>query len=593
MATQEKNQLGDGSDNYAGAAKQAANAAKSAKEAGKTAAKETAKKGAEATSRAAAATVKASVEGGKAAAQIAAGTAAGGPVGAAISIAWSMRHTLFKILICVCLSLTFLIVMIVSLPSIIMDSIFGTNGTQPVEGVTITSVYDSLVVDVSNAVENGYNTSMSKVENIIRNGGYDYETSMAATINYAQSSAGYDVSYILSAYSASLQQKNTSKDDMINKLNAVAGKMFPVTYEVKTTTVTETSDDGTSTERTVTYAECTIHPFDNNVIAEAFSIDLDANYGNFSISYRDAISNMANSLKMTLYGSLGGGEGVPLTDAELIDFVNKQNCTQARKQLLTTGLALVGKVPYFWGGKSGPGWNDEWNTPKVVTAAGSSSTGTIRPYGLDCSGFTTWVYQTALGVYIGDGTSGQYPKTSAVSASDLQIGDLGFLANSGGGDWNHVLMFAGYGDDGSRMWVHSSGGSGVILNTPSYEASLVLRRPNGVDYNMSVSAEPSGTGLYTLEVEVTHYCSCYQCNGNTLAKTASGKPLADGMVAMSSNYPFGTQLMINGKLYTVEDRGGSEIENNIHRVDIYVPNHQQALNLGRFKTTATVYRIGR
>ena len=41
MATQEKNQLGDGSDNYAGAAKQAANAAKSAKEAGKTAAKET------------------------------------------------------------------------------------------------------------------------------------------------------------------------------------------------------------------------------------------------------------------------------------------------------------------------------------------------------------------------------------------------------------------------------------------------------------------------------------------------------------------------------------------------------------------------
>lgn len=52
-----------------------------------------------------------------------------------------------------------------------------------------------------------------------------------------------------------MQQKNTSKDDVINKLNAVAGKMFPVIYEVKTTTVTETSDDGTSTGRTVTYAE--------------------------------------------------------------------------------------------------------------------------------------------------------------------------------------------------------------------------------------------------------------------------------------------------------------------------------------------------
>ena len=46
MADEQKNQFGEGSDNYAGAAKQMANAAK---QAGKTAAKETAVKGAEAT----------------------------------------------------------------------------------------------------------------------------------------------------------------------------------------------------------------------------------------------------------------------------------------------------------------------------------------------------------------------------------------------------------------------------------------------------------------------------------------------------------------------------------------------------------------
>lgn len=67
MAEEQKNQLGDGSDNYAGAAKQMANAAK---EASKTAAKTAASEGAKATANAAAATVKAGIEGGKAVAEI-------------------------------------------------------------------------------------------------------------------------------------------------------------------------------------------------------------------------------------------------------------------------------------------------------------------------------------------------------------------------------------------------------------------------------------------------------------------------------------------------------------------------------------------
>lgn len=588
MAEQQNNQIGDGSDNYAGAAKQMANAAK---EASKTAAKTAAAEGAKATADAAAATVKAGVEGGKAVAEIATGTAAGGPWGAIIAAAWSLRHTLFKILICICLCLVFLITLIVSLPSIVMDYIFGTDSAPPAEGATITSTYDDLAVDVSAIIQTGYDTSMAKVESIISDGGYDYDLSMEALINNAQSTAGFDTCYILAAYSASMEQKGTSKDDMISKMEAVADKMFPVTYEVKTTTRTVTAEDGSETTETVTYVECTIHPFDNTVVTEAFNIDVNANYNQFNISYGEAITNMANSLKMTLYGSLGEGQAVPLTDAELIAFVNSQGVTGARKVLLETGLSLVGKVPYFWGGKSAAGWNDEWNTPKLVTAAGSSSSGTIRPYGLDCSGFTSWVYLTALGVDIGAGTSGQYPNTVAVSASDLKIGDLGFLAESNGSGWNHVLMFAGYGEGGERMWVHSSSGTGVILNTPSYESSLVLRRLKNVNYDAEVSSPSVNTGsAYTIEVEVTHYCSCTICTGSGLGLTASGKSVAVGMVAMSSNYPFGTKIMINGKMYTVEDRGGSEIENDIHRVDIYVTNHEEALRLGRYKTTATIYR---
>ena len=78
MAEPDKQQIGDGSDNYAQAAKQMANAAK---QIGKETATQAAKAGAEATANAATAAVQASVEGGKAAAQIAAGTAMGGPLG--------------------------------------------------------------------------------------------------------------------------------------------------------------------------------------------------------------------------------------------------------------------------------------------------------------------------------------------------------------------------------------------------------------------------------------------------------------------------------------------------------------------------------
>lgn len=479
MAEPDKRQIGDGSDNYGEAAKQMA---KAAKEAGKETAKQAAVKGAEAGTNAAAATVQAGVEGGKAVAEIAAGTAAGGPWGAILSAAWAMRHTLFKILVCICLFFLVIIVLIVSLPSVVTNSVFGLDGSMVDMGnpTTLLESYNDLAADISAVVEEGYNAALAKVEQIIENGGYDYDLSMDALVNYAQSSAGYDVSYILAAYSASLQQRNTSKADMLGKLRGVAASMFPVSSIEREMERSSTETPSSETE-TVKYVECTIHPFDNSVIIRAFGIDASAAYEQFQVTYGEAIQKMANSLKMTLYGTLGNGQMVPLTDAELLAFVNAQNCSPMRKHILTTALSLVGKVPYFWGGKSAPGWNDTWNTPRLVTAAGSATTGTIRPYGLDCSGFTTWVFNTAVGVEIGAGCNGQYPNTYRIAASELLPGDLGFLADDGG--WGHVLIFAGYSSDGTRMWVHSSGGIGVILNTPSYEGSLSYRRLSIVDYD--------------------------------------------------------------------------------------------------------------
>ena len=232
MAEPDKRQIGDGSDNYGEAAKQMA---KAAKEAGIETAKQAAVKGAEAGANAAAATVQAGVEGGKAVAEIAAGTAAGGPWGAILSAAWAMRHTLFKILVCICLFFLVIIVLIVSLPSVVTNSVFGLDGSMvDMENpTTLLESYNHLAADISAVVEEGYDAALAKVEQIIEDGGYDYDLSMDALINYAQGSAGYDVSYILAAYSASLQQRNTGKEDMLAKLRSVADSMFPVSFVEK------------------------------------------------------------------------------------------------------------------------------------------------------------------------------------------------------------------------------------------------------------------------------------------------------------------------------------------------------------------------
>lgn len=89
--------------------------------------------------------------------------------------------------------------------------------------------------------------------------------------------------------------------------------------------------------------------------------------------------------------------------------------------------------------------------------------------------------------------------------------------------------------------------------------------------------------------EISHYCGCAQCCGWTGGPTASGKmPVAGETIAMSSSVPFGTKVMIDGHIYTVEDRGGSLIESG-QRIDVFMNSHQEALNAGLY--TVEVFKV--
>lgn len=438
----------------------------------------------EAAVNAAAATVKSGVEGGKAVAEITTGTAAGGPWGAVISAAWAMRHTLFKILVCICLLLMFLFAMVVSLPSIMFNYVFRTDPASA--GVTMSydlhDLFDEMAAAVAEGVNSGYNHAFEEIERIISEGGYNYELSMQALINHGSTSANYDVSYVLAAYSVAMEQKGTCKQDMIDRLAAVREQMFSVSYEIRETKITipPESEDDEPAEEVVQFIAATIHHFDQSVILAAFDVDPTEKYSQFPITKGDAITNMANALRLTMFGAMRGGAVPPITDAEIAAFLENLDTTEVRKEIVATALSLVGRVPYFWGGKSPAGWNNDWNTPRLVTATGSSSTGTIRPFGLDCSGFTDWVYKTAHGVGLSGGTAHQWNVSTAITQRQLQPGDLGFLAVPGTVTFNHVLIYAGRDANGNMLWVHSTSGSGVVLDSPSYVS--YFRRVNGIDW---------------------------------------------------------------------------------------------------------------
>ena len=136
----------------------------------------------------------------------------------------------------------------------------------------------------------------------------------------------------------------------------------------------------------------------------------------------------------------------------------------ARKAVVETAVQLVGRVSYFWGGKSLTlGWDDRWGVPTEVTAAGSGSTGTVRPFGLDCSGFVDWTfYNVTNGSYYpgrGGGAATQHSYCTNISWSDAQPGDLVFYP-----DDSHVGIVGGRDADGNLLIVHCSGGAnGVVI----------------------------------------------------------------------------------------------------------------------------------
>ena len=453
MAEPDKQQFGDGQDRFGEAARNFACAAKSL---GQESARQAGAVGAAGVANASAAAVQAGVEGGKAVSQIAAGTAAGGPWGAVLSAAWSLRHTLYKLLVCTCLFFLILIVLLTSLPTIVTNQVFGLNGADMTNPITLSQSMTKLSGVVADALEAAHQAAFERVNTLIAEGGYDQELSLDALDDQAGDSS-YDVAYILCAYSVSMEQLGTSQEDMARKLSDLADKLFPVTYDVKTAEVQVEQDTNSEEEesssnshqtQTVSYLAATIHPLDQDAILDAFGLDLSASYGGLSLTCGEAITNMATALKLTLYGAnigvVGGSTGTRRGNEEVAAIALSQ-------------VGQVGGYPYWsWYGFSS---RVEW-----------------------CACFVSWCYaQVGLSEPRFSGcTSGgmawfqSHGKWGDRNYPDIALGDAIFFDWDGTGDADHVGIVVGV--DESRVYTVEGNSGNDACNYKSYPlGSSVIR----------------------------------------------------------------------------------------------------------------------
>ena len=165
------------------------------------------------------------------------------------------------------------------------------------------------------------------------------------------------------------------------------------------------------------------------------------------LSEREAMSDLLRNLSISQEEALALLQNLP---ADL---------SPERKAVVRHALSLVGKVNYFWGGKSLVlGWDSRWGQLTQVWAAGSQTTGTYQPFGLDCSGFADWVFFNASGgAYVighGGGAYAQHTYCTDISWSEALPGDLAFYPED-----EHVGIVGGQDENGDLLIIHCTSGS--------------------------------------------------------------------------------------------------------------------------------------
>lgn len=254
----------------------------------------------------------------------------------------------------------------------------------------------------------------------------------------------------------------TMDADRIARLKAAFWDMTVIKTEVETINHPGSGDDDGWTERnlyiTITAKTAeemkTAYHFNRNQIAALEEL----------LEQRDLLRELIEDVY-----SVSGDTAALLRDLP-------EGLSPKREAVVRTACSLVGKVNYFWGGKSLViGWDVRWGELRQVTAAGNSTTGTYRPYGLDCSGFVDWVFfNQSGGSYVighGGGATMQHSYCTNISWADAQPGDLVFYPDN-----SHVGIVGGRNANGELLIIHCASGYNNVVIT-GLEGFTSIGRP--------------------------------------------------------------------------------------------------------------------
>lgn len=143
----------------------------------------------------------------------------------------------------------------------------------------------------------------------------------------------------------------------------------------------------------------------------------------------------------------------PLTREEINYYMNRlpQTISLNRRLLIETALKSVGKIPYYYGGKTSKFGYDsnEFGSKVKPDYIGRSLKG------LDCSGWVNWVYMTAFNKYMikSEGTAKLAGEGQKITRKELLPGDLIVRP----GIDSHVMMFLEWAEGNKVKVIHENG----------------------------------------------------------------------------------------------------------------------------------------
>ena len=125
--------------------------------------------------------------------------------------------------------------------------------------------------------------------------------------------------------------------------------------------------------------------------------------------------------------------------------------------------------------------------------------------------------------------------------------------------------------------------NGIHEQQQEIQAEIISEPKEETIENPAIQPEESAEIL----MEVSWYtANDFSMDGNGI--TASGtQAVAGRTIAASADYPLGTQMVINGQTYVVEDRGGYITGN---RLDVFEDSVETAVNNGRQMISVVVIR---